>query len=62
VLGRVTFFGAFFLGSIAVLPVIVEAITGLTAIQIGGTSLLIAVSVILDVIKKIDAQLSMKEY
>lgn len=62
VLARVTFFGAIFLGSVAVLPVIVQAITGLTAIQVGGTSLLIAVSVILDVIKKIDAQLSMREY
>lgn len=62
VLARVTFFGALFLGVIAVLPVIVQALTGLTAIQVGGTSLLIAVSVVLDVIKKIDAQLSMKEY
>jgi preprotein translocase subunit SecY len=62
ILGRVTFFGAVFLGLIAVLPVIVQAITGLSAIQVGGTSLLIAVSVILDVIKKVDAQLSMREY
>ena len=62
ILARITFFGAIFLGAVAVLPVIVQAITGLTAIQVGGTSLLIAVSVILDVIKKIDAQLSMREY
>ncbi len=62
ILARITFFGAIFLGTVAVLPVIVQALTGLTAIQVGGTSLLIAVSVILDVIKKIDAQLSMKEY
>jgi preprotein translocase subunit SecY len=62
ILARITFFGALFLGTVAVLPVIVQAITGLTAIQVGGTSLLIAVSVILDVIKKIDAQLSMREY
>jgi preprotein translocase subunit SecY len=62
ILARVTFFGAFFLGVVAVLPVIVQAITGLTAIQVGGTSLLIAVSVVLDVIKKVDAQLSMREY
>lgn len=62
VLGRVTFFGAVFLGIVAVLPVIVQGVTGNTAIQVGGTSLLIAVSVVLDVIKKIDAQLSMKEY
>jgi preprotein translocase subunit SecY len=62
ILARITFFGAVFLGTVAVLPVVVQAITGLTAVQVGGTSLLIAVSVILDVIKKIDAQLSMKEY
>jgi preprotein translocase subunit SecY len=62
ILGRVTFFGAVFLGLVAVLPVAVQAITGLSAIQVGGTSLLIAVSVILDVIKKVDAQLSMREY
>jgi preprotein translocase subunit SecY len=62
VLARVTLFGAVFLGLVAVLPVIVQAITGLTAIQVGGTSLLIAVSVVLDLIKKIDAQLSMREY
>lgn len=62
ILSRITFFGAVFLGLVAVLPVIVQAITGLSAIQVGGTSLLIAVSVILDVIKKIDAQLSMREY
>ncbi len=62
VLARITLFGALFLGLVAVLPVIVQAATGLTAVQVGGTSLLIAVSVILDVIKKVDAQLSMKEY
>ncbi|MFA5132357.1 MAG: preprotein translocase subunit SecY [Candidatus Paceibacterota bacterium] len=62
VLARVTLFGAVFLGLIAVLPVIIQGLTGLTAIQVGGTSLLIAVSVVLDLIKKIDAQLSMREY
>ena len=62
VLARVTLFGAVFLGIVAVLPVAVQAMTGLTAIQVGGTSLLIVVSVVLDLIKKIDAQLSMREY
>lgn len=62
VLARVTLFGAVFLGLVAVLPVIVQALTGLTSVQVGGTSLLIVVSVVLDLIKKIDAQLSMKEY
>ncbi len=62
VLARVTLFGAVFLGLVAVLPVVIQAVTGLTAIQVGGTSLLIVVSVVLDLIKKIDAQLSMREY
>lgn len=62
VLARVTLFGAVFLGLVAVLPVVVQGITGITAIAVGGTSILIAVSVVLDLIKKIDAQLSMREY
>jgi preprotein translocase subunit SecY len=62
ILSRVTLFGALFLGIVAVLPVIVQAVTGITAIAVGGTSLLIAVSVVLDLIKKVDAQLSMREY
>jgi preprotein translocase subunit SecY len=62
VLARVTLVGAVFLGTVAVLPVIVQGLTGISAIAVGGTSLLIAVSVILDLIKKIDAQLSMREY
>jgi preprotein translocase subunit SecY len=62
VLARVTLVGAIFLGLIAVLPVAVQGITGITAIAVGGTSILIAVSVVLDLIKKIDAQLSMREY
>lgn len=62
VLSRVTLFGAVFLGLVAILPLVVQGITGITAIAVGGTSLLIAVSVVLDLIKKIDAQLSMREY
>lgn len=62
VLARVTLVGALFLGVVAILPVVVQGLTGMTAIAVGGTSLLIAVSVILDLIKKIDAQLSMREY
>lgn len=62
VLARVTLIGALFLGVVAVLPVVVQGLTGMTTVAVGGTSLLIAVSVILDLIKKVDAQLSMKEY
>jgi preprotein translocase subunit SecY len=62
VLNRITMLGAIFLGIIAILPLIVRAMTGITAIALGGTALLIAVSVVLDLIKKIDAQISMREY
>ena len=62
VLTRITTIGAVFLGIIAVLPLIMKAITGITAFAIGGTALLIVVSVVLDLIKKIEAQLSMREY
>ena len=62
VLGRITLLGAVFLGIIAVLPLIVRAATGISAIALGGTALLIVVSVVLDLIKKIDAQISMREY
>jgi preprotein translocase subunit SecY len=41
---------------------LLRAATGITAITIGGTALLIAVSVILDLVKKIDAQTSIREY
>ncbi len=62
ILTRITTIGAVFLGVIAVLPLIMRAITGITAFAIGGTALLIVVSVVLDLIKKIEAQLSMREY
>ncbi|MFA6355274.1 MAG: SecY family transport protein, partial [Candidatus Paceibacterota bacterium] len=62
VLTRITMIGAVFLGFIAVLPLVMKSITGITAFAIGGTALLIVVSVVLDLIKKIEAQLSMREY
>jgi preprotein translocase subunit SecY len=62
ILNRITMMGAIFLGLIAVLPLIMRAVTGITAFAIGGTALLIVVSVVLDLIKKVEAQLSMREY
>ena len=62
VLSRITLLGAVFLGFIAVLPIIMQHITGIASLAIGGTSLLIVVSVVLDLMKKIDAQVSMREY
>jgi preprotein translocase subunit SecY len=62
VLTRITSVGALFLGLIAVLPIAVQYFSGITAITVGGTSLLIAVSVIIDLIKKLDGQISLREY
>ena len=61
-LNRVTLVGAIFLGLIAILPTIVQGATGVSAFTIGGTSILIVVSVALEIMKQIDAQLSMYEY
>lgn len=61
-LTRLTLVGALFLGTIAVLPLIIRGVTGITAISVGGTALLIAVSVVIDLIKKVDAQVSIREY
>jgi preprotein translocase subunit SecY len=62
ILTRLTLVGAIFLGFIAVLPLVMKGVTGITAVSIGGTSLLIVVSVVIDLIKKIDAQVSIREY
>jgi preprotein translocase subunit SecY len=62
VITRITLPGALFLGLIAVLPIVMQAITGNTTLSIGGTALLIVVSVVLDLVRRIDAQLSIREY
>ncbi len=62
VLTRITLLGAVFLGFIAVLPLIMQRLTGISSLALGGTSILIVVSVVLDLMKKVDAQVSMREY
>lgn len=62
VVTRITLVGSLFLGIVAVLPIIVQNLTGITAFAVGGTSLLITVSVVIDLIRRIDAQVSMQEY
>jgi preprotein translocase subunit SecY len=62
ILTRITLVGGIFLGFIAVLPTIVQGATGIASLTIGGTSLLIAVSVVIDLLKKIDAQMTLREY
>lgn len=64
ILNRVLLVGALFLGTIAVMPSIVGGITGVMVFSflIGGTALLIVVSVVLDIMRQIKAQLQMREY
>ncbi|MFA9262072.1 MAG: preprotein translocase subunit SecY [Undibacterium sp.] len=59
---RITFTGALFLGVIAVLPIIVQGLTGIQALSIGGVSILIVVSVVLELVKHIQSQLMMRSY
>ncbi|MBZ9569361.1 preprotein translocase subunit SecY [Patescibacteria group bacterium] len=64
ILNRVLLIGALFLGVIAVMPSVVGGITKVMVFQflIGGTSLLIVVSVVLETVRQINAQLQMREY
>lgn len=62
VLSRLTFVGGIFLGIIAVLPFAMIAVTGDQTLAIGGTAVLIVVAVTVDLIKKVDAQVAMREY
>jgi len=62
IITRITLVGALFLGLIAVLPLAMQGITNNGAFAIGGTALLIAVSVVLDIVRKVDAQISIREY
>jgi preprotein translocase subunit SecY len=51
---KLTTVGALFLGVIAIIPSIISAITGVTALVVGGTSILIVVSVVLETLKSIN--------
>jgi preprotein translocase subunit SecY len=62
VITRVTFAGALFLGAIAVMPLILKGFSGTNTVSIGGTSLLIIVSVVIEAMKQIESHVSMREY
>jgi preprotein translocase subunit SecY len=62
IMHRLLFTGALFLGVIAVLPVVVQAGTDIQSFSIGGTSVLIVVSVAIDIAKQIESQIMMHEY
>lgn len=62
IVDRITLAGGLFLGLIAVLPFIVQAGVGITALSIGGTGLLIVVSVVLETIRQIEALTVTRSY
>ena len=64
VLNRITLIGALFLGIIAIVPLIVNICTGsqIGSLAFGGSSLLIVVGVILETVREIEAQMTMRHY
>ncbi len=62
VLNRITLPGSLFLGTIAILPFLMQTWTGTQALTFGGTGLLIVVSVVIESIKQVEAQLTMHDY
>lgn len=62
ILTRITLAGAIFLGLIAIFPTIARSFTSVQTLLLGGTGILIVVSVILETIKSIEAQLVMRNY
>ncbi|OHA48940.1 MAG: preprotein translocase subunit SecY [Candidatus Terrybacteria bacterium RIFCSPHIGHO2_01_FULL_48_17] len=62
IINRTTLVGASFLGIIAVLPQVMQQGLNLPALTIGGTAVLIVVSVVIETMKQIEAQLTMREY
>ena len=59
---RITLAGAIFLGLIAILPSVASVLTGITTLIIGGTGLLIVVSVIMDTAKQFESKLIERSY
>jgi preprotein translocase subunit SecY len=62
IVSRITLAGALFLGVVAVLPSIAQGITGLNTLTIGGTSMLIIVSVVIETVRKVDSYRVAKNY
>lgn len=62
ILNRLTLAGALFLGIIAILPSLARQVTGVSTLLLGGTGVLIVVSVVLETTKALEAQLVMRNY
>jgi preprotein translocase subunit SecY len=62
IVSRLTFFGGLFLGFIAILPYLFQFLTKTQFLAIGGTSILIVISVAIETVKQIQSELSLREY
>lgn len=62
ILTRITLAGAIFLGLVAILPSLARSLTGVTTMMLGGTGILIVVSVVLETAKQLEAMLIMRDY
>jgi len=62
VVTRITLVGAVFLGFVAILPSVVQRLTGIQSLVIGGTSALIVVAVVLEMAKQVDSMLVEQNY
>ena len=62
VLGKVTMFGAVYLGIVAILPLILARIIGNNSLSIGGTSVIIVVGVALETVQALESQMLMRQY
>lgn len=62
IIGKITFIGAIFLGIIALLPTIIGAVSGIQGVTIGGTTIIIVVSVALETARSLESQMMMRHY
>lgn len=62
IVNKITFSGALFLGLIAILPFLVQSVVGVSVITIGGTGLLIVVSVVLETIRQAESLMLSRSY
>lgn len=59
---RITLTGSIFLGLVAVLPFVLRAVLDIPALVIGGTGILIVVSVVIETVKKVESEVVMRDY
>lgn len=62
IISKITFIGAMFLAVIAIVPLIYGKVTGMTALSMGGTSIIILVGVSLETVKQLESQIMMRHY